>query len=193
MAAPQTRRRLRGRQPLCGIGVTSRIAVIAKPTACRARSADSRPAPGPLTSISRVRMPCSWALRPASSAATWAAYGVDLRLPLKPFEPDDDQAMTLPCASVIVIMVLLNDAFTCATPEAMFLRSRRRTRAASLPILNPFATRYSGSHLISLQFTSSCLRSPWPDPCGFVRWCGCAGREPEGHADAANPDSNRDP
>src|SRR5215472_15071725 len=130
MAAPQTRRRLGGRQPLCGIGVTSRIAVIAKPTAWSARSADSRPAPGPLTSISRVRMPCSWALRPASSAATWAAYGVDLRLPLKPLEPDDDQAITLPWASVIVIMVLLNDAFTCATPAVMFLRSRRRTRVA---------------------------------------------------------------
>src|SRR5207237_2295878 len=53
--------------------------------------------------------------------------------------PADDQAMVLPCASVMVIMVLLNDAATCATPEAMFFRSRRRTRVASLPILNPFA------------------------------------------------------
>src|SRR5512135_1458637 len=55
--------------------------------------------------------------------------------------PADDQAMALPCASVMVIMVLLNDAFTCATPEAMFLRSRLRTRpvaVASLPIQNPF-------------------------------------------------------
>src|ERR1700686_1140427 len=43
--------------------------------------------------------------------------------------------MVLPCASVMVMVVLLNDEFTCATPEAMFLRSRRRTRvAASLPI-----------------------------------------------------------
>src|SRR5271170_5233114 len=38
-------------------------------------------------------------------------------------------------------MVLLNDALTCATPDAMFLRSRLRTRVASLPILNPFAAR----------------------------------------------------
>src|ERR1700732_441406 len=45
--------------------------------------------------------------------------------------PDDDQAMALPCASVIVIMVLLNVAFTCATPEVMFLRSRRRRRGAT--------------------------------------------------------------
>src|SRR6202023_1171919 len=42
--------------------------------------------------------------------------------------------MVLPCASVMVMVVLLNDEFTCATPEAMFLRSRRRTRVASLPI-----------------------------------------------------------
>ena len=47
--------------------------------------------------------------------------------------PDDDQAIVLPCASVMVIIVLLNDAFTCATPDAMFLRSRRRTRAVWLP------------------------------------------------------------
>ena len=55
----QTRRRLRGRQPLCGIVVTSRIEVTVKPAACSARSADSRPEPGPATSTSRVRMPCS--------------------------------------------------------------------------------------------------------------------------------------
>src|SRR2546423_7675022 len=55
--------------------------------------------------------------------------------------PADDQAMVFPWASVMVIMVLLKLAFTCATPEAMFLRSRRRTRVASLPILDPFAAR----------------------------------------------------
>ena len=54
---------------------------------------------------------------------------------LEALRPDDDQAIVLPCASVIVIIVLLNVAFTCATPEMMFLRSRRRTRApvAALP------------------------------------------------------------
>ena len=42
--------------------------------------------------------------------------------------PAEDQEIVLPCASVIVIKVLLNVAFTCATPEVMFLRSRLRTR-----------------------------------------------------------------
>src|SRR5262245_2301995 len=45
--------------------------------------------------------------------------------------------MALPCTSVIVIIVLLNVAFTRATPELMSLRSRRRPRVASLPILDP--------------------------------------------------------
>src|SRR5207244_5899237 len=133
------RRRLRGRQPLWGIGVTSRMEVMVNPAACNARRADSRPDPGPATSTSRVRMPCSIAFWAASSAATWAANGVDLREPLNPLVPAEDQAIVLPWASVMVIIVLLNDAFTCATPEAMFLRSRRRTRVASLPIpLDPF-------------------------------------------------------
>src|SRR5690606_23841492 len=116
----------------CGIGVTSRIEVIMKPAACKARRADSRPEPGPQTSTSRVRMPCSCAFLAASSAAIWAANGVDLRDPLKPWAPADDQAMALPCASVMVIMVLLKVELTWAVPDEMFLRSRRRTRVASL-------------------------------------------------------------
>ncbi len=80
-------------------------------------------------------MPCSWAFLAASSAAIWAAYGVDLREPLKPLAPADDQEIVLPCASVMVIMVLLKVELTCATPDEMFLRSRRRTRAASLAMV----------------------------------------------------------
>ena len=69
-------------------------------------------------------MPCSMALRPASSAATCAAYGVDLRDPLNPCPPADDQAIELPCTSVIVTTVLLKVALMCATPETIFRRSR---------------------------------------------------------------------
>jgi hypothetical protein len=47
--SPQTRRRLGGRQPLWGMGVQSRMSEILKPADCRARRADSRPAPGPVT------------------------------------------------------------------------------------------------------------------------------------------------
>src|SRR5918998_5286769 len=122
------RRFFGGRQPLCGTGVTSEMLVILKPTALSARTADSRPGPGPLIRTSIFFTPDSAARRPACSAATCAANGVDLREPLKPCDPELDQAMVFPWASVIVIMVLLKLAFTCATPAVMFFRSRRLTR-----------------------------------------------------------------
>ena len=44
-----TRRRFGGRQPLCGMGVTSVIAVTSRPAVWSERIACSRPAPGPFT------------------------------------------------------------------------------------------------------------------------------------------------
>src|SRR3954466_188817 len=85
----QTLRRLRGRQPLCACGVTSRTPVTSRPAACRERIAVSRPEPGPFTKTSTFCMPCSMPLRAAASAVTWAANGVDLREPLKPAPPAD--------------------------------------------------------------------------------------------------------
>src|SRR6188508_1597915 len=58
----------------------------------------------------------SFAWLPQLWAATWAANGVPLREPLKPIRPADDQVSTLPSGSEIATMVLLNDAWTCATP-----------------------------------------------------------------------------
>src|SRR6478752_4048341 len=126
------RRRFCGRQPLCGTGVTSEIELIRMPRAARARTDDSRPGPGPLIFTSRFLMPCSWAARPAVSAATWAANGVDLREPLKPWPPEDAHDSAPPWRSVIVMIVLLNDACTCATPSATFLRTFLRTRWAAV-------------------------------------------------------------
>src|ERR1700753_376233 len=105
--------------------------VTTRPTAGSARSADSRPEPGPETSTSRVRMPCSIALRAASSAAICAAYGVDLREPLKPIMPAEDQLTALPSVSVMVTMVLLKVAATWATPTATFFFSFLRGRPAA--------------------------------------------------------------
>src|SRR5438093_766336 len=78
-APPYTRRRLGGRQPLWGMGVTSRMAVISSPTACSDRMAASRPDPGPRTYTSTCLSPSSMALRAAFSAAVWAAKGVLFR------------------------------------------------------------------------------------------------------------------
>ena len=52
-----TRRRLRGRQPLWGMGVMSLMVRMLRPAICSARTADSRPAPGPLTTTSISRSP----------------------------------------------------------------------------------------------------------------------------------------
>src|ERR1700737_981188 len=73
--------------------------------------------------------------------------------------PADDQAMVFPCASVMVIIVLLKVAFTCATPEAIFLRSRRRTRAGSFPIPDPLkraALRPQGQSPVLLRRRDAC-------------------------------------
>src|SRR6476660_4466290 len=104
----QTRRRLGGRTPLCGEGVTSLIAPTSRPVAVRERMAVSRPEPGPLTKTSTLRMPCSMARRAAASAAICAANGVDLREPLKPTWPAEAHEITAPVGSVIEMMVLLN-------------------------------------------------------------------------------------
>src|SRR3979411_2697224 len=81
--------------------------------------------------------------------------------------PADDQAIVLPCASVMVIIVLLKVAFTCATPDAMFLRSRLRTRVASLPILDSFrgpapTWRSPSRSRIDPRSTFSCARRKQP-------------------------------
>src|SRR6266404_6015158 len=115
--AAQTLRRLGGRQPLCGIGVTSRITTICNPAAANARTADSRPEPGPFTRTSTLFTPYwSRATPAAASEACCAAYGVPLREPLKPIAPAEDQHITRPSVSVMEICVLLKVAATYTTP-----------------------------------------------------------------------------
>src|ERR1700693_2923260 len=106
----QTLRFLGGRQPLCGIAVVSRIDRTSRPAVASARTADSRPEPGPLTRTSTVRSPTSFALFAAVSAACWAANGVPLREPRNPRDPALDHDTVLPSGSAIVTIVLLNVA-----------------------------------------------------------------------------------
>src|SRR5208282_4911735 len=121
----QTRRLFGGRQPLCGIGVTSLISTMCSPAAASARTADSRPEPGPFTRTSTLFIPYwSRATPAAASEACCAAYGVPLRDPLKPIAPAEDQHTTRPSVSVMEICVLLNVAATYTTPCGMMRRSR---------------------------------------------------------------------
>src|SRR5664279_3350318 len=102
--------------------------VILSPSAFKARTADSRPGPGPLMRTSRFLTPHSCASLPADSAAICAANGVDLREPLKPAPPEVAHDSALPCRSVMVMIVLLNEAWICAIPSdtlfLTFLRAR---------------------------------------------------------------------
>jgi hypothetical protein len=70
--------------------------LILKPKLFKARTADSRPGPGPLISTSRFFIPKSFATSPAFSAATYAAKGVLLREPRKPQPPDVAHESALP-------------------------------------------------------------------------------------------------
>src|SRR6266581_5811586 len=106
--------------------------VILSPSAFSARTADSRPGPGPLIRTSRFLTPHSCAALPAASAATCAANGVDLREPLKPAPPDVAHDRALPCRSVMVMIVLLNDAWMCAIPSDTFFLTFLRARVAVL-------------------------------------------------------------
>src|SRR5262245_36107550 len=103
------------------------MAEISSPAACNERMADSRPAPGPFTHTSTRLRPSDSASLALPSAATWAANGVLLREPLKPALPAEAHAITLPSVSVMVTIVLLKEACTCATPTAGALRSFLRT------------------------------------------------------------------
>src|SRR6476659_9982725 len=95
----------------------SEMLVILRPQAFSARTADSRPGPGPPTRTSTFFTPCSCAALPAFSAATCAANGVDLREPRKPAPPEVAHDRALPWRSVIVTMVLLKEAWTWAMPS----------------------------------------------------------------------------
>lgn len=101
----------------------SRIDRTSIPAVDKARTADSLPAPGPLTRTSTVRSPDSFALFAAVREACWAAKGVPLREPRNPKEPELDHDNTLPIGSVNVMIVLLNVACTCTNPTGTFFLS----------------------------------------------------------------------
>src|SRR3954469_2162131 len=118
----QTLRRFGGRQPLCGIGVTSLMDLTCSPAAASAWMALSRPEPGPCTRTCTRRTPAVIASRPACSAATVAANGVLFLEPLNPALPAEPHDTVFPWESVIVMVVLLKVALTWATPSASTTR-----------------------------------------------------------------------
>jgi hypothetical protein len=88
-----------------------------KPDSLQARA---EPTHGP-NRDRRLRLRASSCRVPSLLAGVFSGdlRGIRRRLAraLEPIVPADDQEIALPCTSVMVIMVLLNDEFTCATPE----------------------------------------------------------------------------
>src|SRR5665213_1730300 len=164
-----------------------------KPQVLSARTADSRPGPGPPTRTSTFLTPCSCAAVPAFSAATWAANGVLFLEPRKPQPPEVAQESVLPCRSVIVMIVLLKEACTCAIASSTFLRAFFGFLAAAAAA--PDCWGFCSAMCYCLK-PCPAVRSTSPpacaDPSSCVRWCGCAGRAPASRADdgcrGASPD-----
>src|SRR5438270_9028491 len=145
------------------MGVMSRMSETLRPAAAMARSADSRPAPGPFTITETFFRPCSIALAAASPAATWAANGVDLRDPLNPRAPADDQESTFPETSVMVMMVLLNVLWMKTMPVCTFLRVfflPLRSAAAGAAAAPPAAGAVGGADGFCSSAMSDCPYLP---------------------------------
>ena len=89
-------------------------------------------------------MPNSFAAVPAFSAAICAAKGVLFLEPLNPDPPEVAQQIVLPCLSVIVTIVLLNEECICATPSL----------TTFLDFLPLTTVDYSGGVIISDWYSS---------------------------------------
>lgn len=107
------------------MGVQSSISFTFSPADCKAVMALSRPDPGPLTRTSTSRTPNLAAFSAACCAAHWPAKGVLFRLPLNPLVPALAQHNVSPLVSVMVTVVLLNVALTCAMATVTFRRGLR--------------------------------------------------------------------
>src|SRR5262249_11673055 len=122
--------------------------VIFRPQLFSARTADSRPGPGPPTRTSTFLSPCSCAALPAFSAATWAAKGVLLREPRKPQPPEVAQDSVLPWRSVMLTTVLLKEAWMCAIPPSRCLRAFFGFLAPALAPAAPAAAAFCSAILL---------------------------------------------
>ena len=88
-----------------------------RPAARNARTAASRPPPGPFTRTSMLLNPSAMASSAAFLADSVAANGVLFREPLNPKVPELHHEMAFPNLSVKVTMVLLKVALTKPIPS----------------------------------------------------------------------------
>src|SRR5690606_25543291 len=109
--------------------------------------------------------------------------------------PEVAQDSVLPWRSVIVMIVLLKEAWMCAMPSSTFLR-------AFFGFFADDAADFCSAMLIQCLLDGSCTtcrpsrqvsRPACAGPCGCARWCGCAGRASAGPCGGARPARCPDP
>src|SRR6267143_1193445 len=123
--------------------------------------ADSRPLPGPWTRTWTRFTPALSASRAACSAATVAAKGVLFFEPLKPALPDEPQETVLPCMSVMVTVVLLNVALTCAIPSGSTTRFAFFPVAISVVELRTLRRVAPQDHFVTFFLPAIARRGPF--------------------------------
>ncbi len=173
------RRRFGGRQPLCGIGVTSRMLRTSMPAVASARiAAFPRPELGPETRTSTERRPWSRAALAAPTAARCAANGVPLR-----GAAEAERTRTLPAERVARLVGDSDDGVVERSPgktrpNGKLFRSRLLELSCSCQPCRQLPCSESSPWLIS-SLSSYRRQCPCVGPCGYERWCGHVGREPE--------------
>ena len=168
----QTRRRLGGRQPLCGTGVTSWISPTSRPATCRERIAVSRPEPGPMTAEPHVylaacvllRAPERPPRRPSGRRTAWTS-----REPMKPTWPElahrDDVAGYVGDRHDRVVESALD--VSVPVGDVLLLLAAHLLGAVLLTSL--------GRHLLTSNLL---LAGDGAARYGCAHWCGSADRAP---------------
>src|SRR5437763_508793 len=93
-----------------------------------------------------LRIPCSIALRAASSAASCAANGVLLREPLKPRDPALDHAIALPFTSVVTITDVNGNAIAWSSAGSRGFKGSRKSTPFAAQLAAEEAARKAMEH-----------------------------------------------
>ncbi len=151
-----------------------------RPAAANARSADSRPEPGPCTSTSSVFTPCSCALRRCILGSHLGSIRSRFT---RPFKAHGARRRPRDCVALNV-----RDQDFCVVERRIHMRNASGDVFAFLTL----HTGLIACH-ISAPLISSCQQWPLQGLCGYVRWYECADHEPAGHDGGAGHGSNQGP
>ena len=116
--------------PVCRICRRESMKLFLKGEKCFTKCTFEKRSSPPGMHQQRRRKVSDFALQLREKQKARRMYGVLLREPFQPAAPADDHAITFPAGSLSEMIVLLNDALTCAAPRGTTRFSRRRRGAA---------------------------------------------------------------